>query len=120
MSDILTYFPGQEVTIFLDTKLDGYLADANYFIYPIDGYNSPVISRIYTPTLTLSINYPQPLIKIDTGLYYYKFRLPVGATAVGSYLVDIAFRRPSDNNLQSSMCQIICAAPFGLYSVSNR
>jgi hypothetical protein len=120
MPDILTYFPGQEVTIFLDTKLDGYLADADYLTHPIDGYNSPVVNRIFTPTLDLSINYPQPLIRIDTGLYYYKFRLPTGAAAVGSYLIDIEYRRPSDNNLQSIMYQVICSAPFGLYSVSNR
>jgi hypothetical protein len=123
MAQILQYSPGQQVTIFLDTKyvdgyfIDGYYADGYYGgSYNIDGYELPVIHRVILPSMSNSANFPQPMIQLDTGLYYAKFTLPSGASAVGSYWVDVAYREPGTNLLKFRAYQVVVNAPFGLYS----
>lgn len=119
MVQILQYSPGQQVTIFLDTKnMDGYYADGYYLDgYNIDGYESPIIFRVILPDMTNSTSFPQAMTKISTGIYYKKFTLPTGASAVGSYWVDVAYREPDTKLLKFIAYQIVVSAPFGLYSV---
>ncbi len=110
MSKILNLFPGQICTVFLDT-LDGYGSRK-------DPTETPFISRIIFPGLTLAEDYPQDMLKIDTGLYYYQFTLPTGASAVGSYLVDISYLNTDTDLPNSLLYQIIVQAPYGNYSAS--
>ena len=118
---ILSYSPGQTVTLFLETKnSDGYFADGYYGNgYSIDGYESPVIQRLIKPDMTLDGYYPQPMAKFDIGLYYYSFTLPIGAAAVGNYYINAAYRNPDSDLLQFESYLISVKAPFGLYSATS-
>jgi len=86
----LYYFPGQKATVFLETlnavdiRADGYTSP--------DGY--PVIDRVIFPDLSLAANFPKNMVKLDVGLYFFQFTLPIGAAAVGSYLVDGHYNIP--------------------------
>lgn len=110
MTQILSYFPGQKATIYLETK-DGYGTRE-------DSPSLPVVSRIIFPTLTLATGYPQPMIHLDTGLYYYQFVLPTGAVSVGNYLVDVSYINPDNMAVNSEIYQIIVTAPFGNFSAT--
>jgi hypothetical protein len=111
MAQVLSYFPGQTVTIYLETT-DGYNGVRT------DSATMPVVTRIIFPSLTLSSGYPQDMTKLDTGLYYHHFILPTGADAVGSYLVDVEFTNPQNNLLNSVTYQVVVTAPFGNYSAT--
>ena len=110
MSQILSFSPGQQVTIFLEVK-DGYGSR-------IDSPSLPVVSKIIFPALTLAASYPQDMIKIETGLYYYQFALPTGASAVGNYLVDVSYINPENDAINNQLYHIIVNAPFGNFSAS--
>jgi hypothetical protein len=107
---ILQYFPGTKVTIFLDSfNADGYRAD---------GYAVPQVLRILKPNLTALDGYtaPLPMTKVDTGLYVFQFVLPTGGAAVGSYLMDVIYWDPVTVLQKQTLYQILVAAPFGNYS----
>jgi len=106
---VLSYFPGQKVTIFLET-IDGYGIR-------VDSVTIPIVDRIIFPGLTLATGYPQLMIHLDTGLYYYQFTLPSGATAVGSYLVDVSFTN-YQGITNTHGYQIIVNAPFGNFNAT--
>jgi hypothetical protein len=110
MAQILSFFPGQQVTIFLETKDDAGTR--------LDIASLPVVSRVIFPSLTLAANYPQDMIQLDTGLYYYQFTLPTGASSVGSYLVDVTYNHPVSQAVNSEIYHIIVLAPFGNFSAS--
>jgi hypothetical protein len=110
MAQILNFFPGQKASFFLETK-DGYGTR-------VDSPSIPFVSRIIFPSLTLAAGYPQPMVKLDTGLYYYEFILPSGAVAVGSYLADVSYINPVNNAVNSEIYQIIVSAPYGNYSAT--
>ena len=110
METVLSYFPGQQVTIFLET-IDGYGARS-------DSATLPLVTRIIFPGFTLASGYPQAMIKLDVGLYYAQFILPTGASAVGSYLVDTIFTNPVNGSLNHKMYQIVVTAPFGNFSTT--
>ena len=116
MLQTLAYSPGQTATIFLET-LDGYGQRANSI--GIDGYTVPTITRLVFPNLTLAAGYPVPMVKLDTGLYYYQFILPTGAAAVGSYLVDIEYINPTTGYINTGLYQINVNAPYGLYGLTS-
>ncbi len=105
---ILSYFPGQTATFFLET-LDGYGVRT-------DCIATPIVSKIVFPTLTLAANYPQNMSRLETGLYYFQFTLPSGASAVGSYLVDVSYIDPVKSIALSSLYQIVVTAPYGMFS----
>ena len=110
MSQILSFFPGQQVTIFLEIK-DGYGSR-------VSAPSLPSISKIIFPSLTLAANYPQDMEQIETGLYYYQFTLPTGAAAVGSYLIDVSYINPENNAVNNQLYHVIVNAPFGNFSAS--
>ena len=113
----LSYFPGQEVTIFLESfDSDGYRADG--YQLP-DGYILPSIDRIILPSLALNSGYPVKMIRLDTGLFYYKFILPKTASAVGSYLVDVSYYDPANTFTKQQIYQIIVTAPYGNFSATT-
>ena len=115
MTTQLYYFPGQKATVFLETK-DGYArADAGT---PFDGYAEPVITRIIFPDLSLAVGFPQPMIKLDTGLYFFQFTLPTGAASVGSYLVDVTYNVPNTGYFTTNIFKIIVTAPFGNFGMT--
>lgn len=113
MTEILSYSPGQQVTIFLETlDVNGQRTNDGY-----DGYSVPVVTRIILPGYTLAVGYPQPLVQLDVGLYTFQFQLPVGAVAVGSYLVDVAYMNTL-GYVNYQTYQVIVTAPFGNYGIT--
>jgi hypothetical protein len=131
MLQTLFYSPGQTATIFVETldingervdaNVDGYIGSSmpdGYQDGYIDGYHNPMVFRLVFPDLNLADNYPVHMVKLDTGLYYYQFVLPSGATAVGSYLVDISYTDPSTLYTKTSLYQISVNAPYGNYSIT--
>jgi len=108
--NIINSSPGEQVTFFLELK-DGYGVR-------IDSVTLPVVSRIVLPSLNLAANYPQGMIKISDGLYYYKFTLPIGASAVGSYLAEVEYTNPTNNILNIESYHIIVSAPYGNFTAS--
>lgn len=119
VSNVLSYTPGQIVTIVQQVfNSDGYRSD---------GYNwansgplgAPVISKIIFPNFTLATAYPAVMVKLDTGLYSFSFTLPIGAVAIGTYIVDGYWYHPSTFKLQQDITQVVVTAPFGLYGAST-
>lgn len=106
----LSYFPGQEVSIFLEIK-DGYNTR-------VDPTTAPIVTKVIFPGLTLGSAYPQLMTKIETGLYYHKFTLPVGAISIGNYLVDVSYTNPFTNLISNQAYQIIVTAPYGNFSTT--
>ena len=111
MSNILSYTPGQTATIVQQViNLDGYRAD---------GYTgAPIVARIIFPDFSLATGYPLAMTKLDTGLYVSSFILPIGAIAVGMYIVDIYWYNPDTLSLQQDVTLINVTAPFGLYGAT--
>lgn len=106
------YRPGEIATIIVET-FDGYGQRA-------DGYPLPVVERVILPSfldtdgyLTLADGYPQAMIQLDTGLFYYKFVLPLGATSVGSYIFDVLYNDPIDDLMKTIAYQIIVQSVAG-------
>lgn len=107
---ILQYAPGQKVTMFLDSfDSQGMRAD---------GYDVPTVTRIIFPDLSLASDFPKVMSKLDTGLYYFQFTLPVFAEAVGSYVVDVTYWDPVTVLEKQTIYQIICTAPFGNFNAA--
>lgn len=95
----LFYRPGELGTIVFET-VDGYGVRT-------DGNSLPVISRVILPEfidedgyLTLADGYPQDMVKLDTGLFYYRFTVPPGGDSVGTYIFDISYSDPIDDILK--------------------
>ncbi len=110
MPTVLNYTPGQQVTIFQEVK-DGYGVRTD------DGY-VPVVTRVVFPGFTLATGYPQSMTRLDTGLYYFQFTLPLGAASVGSYLVDITYLNPINGFLNTNTYQVVVTAPFGNFGLT--
>ena len=110
MLGILNYNPGQEVTILLEI-LDSTGAR-------VDGYSLPIVSNVFFPDLTTSTLYPAVMSRLTTGLYYHKFKLPSGASTVGTYIVDLTWADEL-NNIKNGIYQVVVTAPYGQYSVSS-
>jgi hypothetical protein len=127
---ILFCLPGQLATVAL-TTVDGYgeRADGYYDGYFPGWYNGgynnfvsaivpPWITRIVFPDLSLSSGFPQSMVKLDTGFYYYQFTLPTGATASGSYFIDISYLDPASGLILQTLYQLLCVPIFGQYGAS--
>jgi hypothetical protein len=120
MTTVLNYSPGQQATIVFQTlnalgeRSDGYN----------DGYGMPSgplpqITRIIFPNLSLAAGYPQYFTRLDVGLFMAQFTLPIGASAVGTYIVDILFNNPDTGLYENDLVQVLVSAPFGNFSVST-
>ena len=108
---VLYHSPGQKASIFLETlDVAGVRAD---------GY-TPVITRVIFPDLSLAEDFPQDMVKLDIGLYFFQFTLPLNGASIGSYLVDILYNKPGTTDYYNSMYQIVVNAPFGNYSVTSQ
>lgn len=108
---VLYHSPGQKASIFLETldsaglRADGYL---------------PVVTRVIFPDLSLAEAFPQAMIKLDVGLYYFQFTLPTSGVSIGSYLVDVLYNQPGTSDYFNTLYQIIVTAPYGMYSVTTQ
>jgi hypothetical protein len=111
MAQILSYFPGQTVVVFLETK------DATGV--RTDCASLPIVNRILFPGFTLADYLPQDMINLDTGLYYYEFTLPTGSTSIGNYLVDVSYINPVTSAVNTETYQIIVTAPYGNFSITT-
>lgn len=109
-NSVLQYSPGQLVSSFIETiNSQGERAD---------GYELPIVQRIIFPNLSLAANYPAFMQRLDTGLYRSQFTLPMGASAIGSYLIDISYADPDTSIIKQTFIQVIVLAPLGNYSAS--
>lgn len=120
MDQILSYFPGQKATIFLETKTsDGYRADSLVlpFISNIFKFASPDGYTIYDGYLGLD-GYNQPFTRISIGLYFAQITLPKTASSVGSYLVDATYVNPNNGFPNTQTYQLIVNAPFGNFGTT--
>lgn len=101
----LRHNPGQKVTIFLETlSSDG---------VRMDGYSGAIVNRVIFPDLSLTLNFPQNMTKLDVGLYYFQFTLPSGSGSIGDYIVDVNYQRPDTGIPVNLLYQVIVSAPFG-------
>ena len=108
---ILYFFPGQEATLFLETKDDtGARAD---------GSLTPVLNYTVLPDGTTTSDYNVSFTKINVGLYTAKIRLPKGTTSIGSYLFNVTYDLPVTSTIVDDAFQIIINAPYGIYSVTS-
>jgi hypothetical protein len=110
MTYCFNYTPGQLVTFYQEVK-DGYDQRTD------DGY-IPVVTRIIVPGFTLACDYPRTMTRIDVGLFYFQFLLPNGASAVGTYFVDIIYMNPDTGLLVNASRQIVVTAPFGNFGLT--
>ena len=109
--NILSYTPGQKVTIFLEVKdSDGYRTDS---------LTTPLVKNIYFPDLTDGYLTTDTMTKVTDGIYTYQFTLSRGADAIGSYFVDVVYTDPVTTDFAFAGYQIICIAPFGNYGIST-
>lgn len=111
MGQVLSYFPGQMVTIWLQT-LDGYTG------LRADPISSPMVNRIILPSFTLAAGYPQAMTRLDIGLYYSQFKLPVGAVSIGSYLIDVSYSAINAldgyvGGTNYALYELVVTAPYG-------
>ncbi len=110
MIQTLAYFPGQKVTIYLETL--------NGAGMRTDSVTLPSIQRVIFPDFSLASGYPQNMIKLDTGLYYHQFTLPTGSVSVGSYLVDLSYISPATSQETKQIYQVTVTAPYGNFSAT--
>jgi hypothetical protein len=105
MTEILSYFPGRQVTVFLETQ-------------HVDSPTIPTVNRIILPNFTSAPGYPQNMTRLDTGLYFFQFVLPTGGISVGSYFIDIIYTNPITNLINYQTYQVVVTSPFGNYAGS--
>lgn len=110
MSAILSQTPGSLVTVLLQTLNANGARE--------DGYSIPSVVRVISPDLTESSLYPLDMIRIDTGLFYHRFFLPVGAAALGTYIVDLSYTNLAGDKTIRDYVQVLCTAASGQFSVS--
>jgi hypothetical protein len=104
----LQYTPGQKASIVLETTgPDGYRMDCSEL---------PRVANIWNPALELIDGYTGPMVQVATGLYVSYFTIPTGASAVGSYLVDVTYIDPFTLAVQEIIYQLVVSAPYGIYS----
>jgi hypothetical protein len=103
--------PGQTATIFFQLKdINGVRTD--------DGY-VPVITQVITPAFITCGTYPQNMIELDTGLYYFQFVIPNGVSSIGSYLIDVAYLSPIDGYINNEIFQLVINSPYGNFSTTT-
>ncbi len=111
----LYHSPGQQVTILLEVL--------NTALIHIDAEEIPSVTALYLPDDSSEEDYPQDMTKLATGIYYFKYTIPRGATAVGTYVPVISWIQPSESEdpgtARETIYQIIVTAPYGSYSVSS-
>jgi len=110
MHTILHYSPGQIATITISVfePSTGILTD---------GYDVPSITKVVMPSLASAAGFPQDMTVVSTGVYQYKFQLPSGASAVGSYVVIVEYTEP-DATVKNEVVELNVNAPFANFSVS--
>lgn len=116
---VLNYSPGQQATIVYQILNSlGERSDS------FDGYGGPglppTIERIIFPNLSLAAGYPQAMTRLDVGLFIAQFTLPLLASSVGTYIVDITYNNPDTGLFENDFIQVNCQAPFGAYTATPK
>jgi len=83
----------------------------------IDGY-VPQIDYIIDPTSVMFTGYPVAMIRMAEGVYSSNVDIPVGISAVGTYIVSVSYNRPGTILTQYEVFLINVALAFGNSSVS--
>ena len=110
MINTLYYTPGQKATVVLETVgVDG---------YRMDSPEIPKVAHIWNPALELIDGYAGDMTQVSTGLYVFYYTIPTGASAVGSYLIDVTHLDPISSAAQETIYQLIVNAPYGIYSAT--
>ena len=111
MHQILTYSPGQKVTATFETfDATGVRADVQA---------SPIVRAIYFPNGSLGSTSAVVVSKVFNGVYRLTFTLPLGAIAVGNFLLDVMYVDPSDGvTVKYILIEIQVSAPLGNFTVS--
>ena len=110
MHEVLYHNPGDLVTIVFESK--------NNNNERFDPEETPVVGRIVFPSLKTAPGYPKKMFKIDTGLYVYKFNLPMHKDSVGMYLLDILYK-DSNHKVSNHLVKVICKIDSNMkFSVS--
>lgn len=108
----LYYDTGQEATIVLETEYrDAY----NVLLDPID----PVLAGVLGPDMIALDGFPVPLERLgeEVGTFFTKFLLPVGITAVGTYIAIVRWVEPVELIEHKRTYTIVVGVPFGNASV---
>lgn len=111
MTQVFYHNPGQTVTIVLQTIGTTGARE--------DSPSLPLVNRIILPSLTLAANFPQSMTQLDTGLYYYKFILPTGSTAVGTYIIDAQYTDPATSQTKAIAYQVVVTTVAGNFGVNS-
>jgi len=80
-----------------------------------DGY-VPIVKNVIFPDLSLAAGYPQPMVRLNTGLYASGLQLPTGVDALGTYVATV-FWMENDNPIWETFA-INVARPFGISTVT--
>lgn len=122
MSNTLFYRPGELGTLVIETyspSTEG---------LRVDGYQIPYIDKIYLPKnsdgyilstdgYALSIDgYSSSFVftRLETGLYLYNFKLPIGGSKIGTYLFDVRFWNTNvENEIKKKQITVISQSVSG-------
>lgn len=96
--------PGQAIRLVIETKnSDG---------YRVDGY-TPTVDSVYFPNGSAASGYPASMTALETGLYYRSVTLPIGSTALGTFIASCSWTHPTTAIKQYEVFLIQVAMPFG-------
>jgi hypothetical protein len=107
MNAVIPYFanPGSKVTIVAQVT-DGYTGALS------DGY-VPTVEKILFPTFEVAAGFPQPMVKLDTGLYVFSLTIPSGSAYLGTFLVQVFWAEPGTGKQVWQTFAINVVRPFG-------
>lgn len=112
MNQVTSIFanPGQAVTIVVQTT-DGYTgARVDDFV--------PVVMEVLFPDRSVAEGFPQPMVRLNTGLYAYTLNIPTGPTSLGTFIASTYFVEPGTGLGVWQLFSIQVARPFGNSSAS--
>jgi hypothetical protein len=110
MHQILNYSPGSKVTATLQ------ILNAAGSRFPLT--ETPALNSITFPNGTLGSTSAVVVSNVMNGVYQFKFTLPIGAAAVGNFLLDISYIDPDSSTTKSALIEIQVSAPLGNFTVS--
>ena len=111
MSQAIPLFanPGQTVSLVVQT-VDGYGARQDGAV--------PNVMSIYFPDRSLAQGFPQPMTRLEQGLYVYDMIIPQGMLSLGTFTASVMYMQPGTNNPVWQVFTINVARPFGNSSAS--
>jgi hypothetical protein len=109
---VISANPGTRTSIVLETKMLGASLRSDPDVLPM-------VLRVVAPDHTTLIGgYPLPMTRLDVGLFVLDIQIPTGATAIGSFIVDVVYKMSGID--YSEVYQVVVNAPYANFSVSTR